>query len=92
LYFRHPRAGTLLSGREFASLFFAPFAIQFWFQKAQKDLGYPASTLHVGRVATEKNQSSPKRRIKLPTFFVPDSSVLGTRIHEFACKSHSLAP
>src|SRR5688572_24574214 len=74
---------TRLSGREFAWLFFGPFAIQSWFQKTQKDLGYRASTLRVGRVATEKNQSSPKRGIKLPTFFVPDSRVLGTTIHEF---------
>jgi hypothetical protein len=77
--------GTLLSGREFAWRFFAPFAIQFWFQRTQKDLGSRVSTLRVGRVATEKNQSSPKRGIKLPTIFVPDSSVLGTTIHEFDC-------
>jgi hypothetical protein len=70
--------GARLSGREFAWLFFAPFAIQFWFQKTQKHWGYRASTLRVGRVATEKNQSSPKRGIKLPTFFVPDSSVPST--------------
>src|SRR5687767_3749441 len=75
---------TRLSGREFAWLFFGPFAIQSWFQKTQKDLGYRASTLRVGRVATEKNQSSPKRGIKLPTFFVPDSRVPSTTIHEFA--------
>jgi hypothetical protein len=46
--------GTLLFGREFAWLFFAPFAIQSWFQKTQKDLGYPASMLRVGRVATKR--------------------------------------
>src|SRR5688572_17869594 len=78
---------TLLSGREFAWLFFGPFAVQSWFQKTQKDLGCRASTLRVGRVATEKNQSSLKRGIKLPTFFVPDSSALGATIHEFACNS-----
>jgi len=83
--------GTRLSGREFAWLFFGPFAIQSWFQKTQKDLGYRASTLRVGRVATEKNQSSPKRGIKLPTFFVPDSRVLGTTIHEFAGHLPALA-
>src|SRR5688572_21786567 len=82
--------GPLLSGREFAWLFFGPFAIQFWFQKTQKDLDYRVSTLRVGRVATEKNQSNPKRGIKLPTFFVPDSSVLGTTIHEFACERRLL--
>jgi hypothetical protein len=65
---------TLLSGREIAWPFFAPFAIQFCSQRTQKDLGYRISTLCVGRVETEKNQSTPKRGIKLPTFFVPDSS------------------
>jgi hypothetical protein len=74
--------GTRLSGREFAWLFFAPFAIQFWFQRTQRDLGYRASALHVGRVATEKNQSSPKRGIKLPASFVPDSSVPSTTMTE----------
>src|SRR5688572_7726954 len=74
--------GTRLSGREFAWLFFGPFAVQSWFQKTQKDLGYRASTLRVGRVATEENQSSPKRGIKLPTFFVPDSRVPSTRMTE----------
>jgi hypothetical protein len=74
--------GTLLSGREIAWPFFAPFAIQFCSQRTQKDLGYRISTLCVGRVETEKNQSTPKRGIKLPTFFVPDSSVPGTRMTE----------
>src|SRR5688500_8952321 len=78
--------GTLLSGREFAWLFFGPFAVQSWFQKTQKDLGYRASTLRVGRVATEENQSSPKRGIKLPTFFVPDSRVPSTTM-TFGCGS-----
>jgi|SRR4029453_535669 hypothetical protein len=70
------------AGKLHGRFFFAPFAIQFCSQRTQKDLGYRISTLCVGRVETEKNQSTPKRGIKLPTFFVPDSSVPGTRMTE----------
>jgi hypothetical protein len=82
--------GTRLSGREFAcTVFLSPSwpgedpAIQFGFGAALPNLDHRVSMLRIGPVMTEKNQFGPKDGIKLPTFFVPDSSVLGTTIHEF---------
>jgi hypothetical protein len=53
-------------------------AAQFRGQRTRSDLGHRVAALRVGRVATEKNQSSSKGGIKFPTFFVPDSSVPST--------------
>jgi hypothetical protein len=46
-------------------------------------LDHRVSTLRVGPVMTEKNQSEAKSGIKLRTIFVPDSRGLGPTIHEF---------
>jgi hypothetical protein len=90
--------GTRLSGREFAgAIFLSPSwpgedpAIQFRFSAALRDLDHRVSTLRVGPVMTEKNQFGPKNGIKLPTFFMPDSSVLGTRIPRVCQRQHHLA-
>ncbi|HEX6119160.1 MAG TPA: hypothetical protein VFZ03_06875 [Dongiaceae bacterium] len=61
-------------------------AIQFSFGATLPDLDHRVSQLRCGPAMTEKNQILAADGIKLLTFFVPDSRVLGMTIHEFCLR------
>jgi hypothetical protein len=58
-------------------------AIQICFRAAHRNLDHRVSTLRVGPVMTEKNQSEAKSGIKLRTIFVPDSRVPSTTMRKW---------